>query len=73
MLPALQIPSILAKDRNLRMLPDHALHNAMLTANWQLHQSSIDDTLSGSTACAALVQVCHTIAVLAEGVPTMSA
>lgn len=72
-----KIPSILAKDRNLRMLPDHALHNAMLTANWQLHQSSIDDTLSGSTACAALVQggtlyianVGDSRAVLAERAP----
>lgn len=37
-------------------VPEHALHATMTATNWQLHRSSIDDTLSGCTACTAFLQ-----------------
>jgi hypothetical protein len=36
--------------------PSTALHAAMLAANEELHASDIDDSLSGTTACVALIQ-----------------
>ncbi|GAB4819083.1 hypothetical protein N2152v2_006129 [Parachlorella kessleri] len=51
-----KIPHLLAKDKNLATVPEHALHSTMVAVNWQLHRSNIDDSLSGSTACAALVK-----------------
>lgn len=48
-------PAGLASD------PSSALHAAMLAANQELHASDIDDSLSGTTACVALIQGCNVI------------
>lgn len=71
----LQVPQLLAHDKHLASVPEHALHNTMLAANWQLHRSPVDDTLSGSTVCAALLQARARLGVgrgeVEEGVPTL--
>ena len=47
---------VLAGDAGLRSDPQAALHRAALATNNQLHRAPIDDTLSGTTACMALLQ-----------------
>lgn len=52
----LQVAASLSDDPLLVSMPPAALRRAMLTANADLHKSMIDDTLSGTTACAALLR-----------------
>lgn len=47
---------LLAGDVKLRSDPQGALERALLATNDQLHRAPIDDTLSGTTACLALLQ-----------------
>jgi hypothetical protein len=54
--PPPQIPENLGSDASLYSTPDKALHHATITTNEQLHESFIDDSLSGTTACIALLQ-----------------
>lgn len=56
LLPDHQVPANLAKDKALATSPEVALRSAMLATNTQLHKASIDDSLSGTTACVALVK-----------------
>lgn len=55
-LPVGQVPANLAKDKTLALAPETALRSAMVSTNAQLHRASVDDTLSGSTACAVLLR-----------------
>jgi serine/threonine protein phosphatase PrpC len=52
----MQLPLILSGDSKLRTDPANALHSALVSTNDQLHKAPIDDTLSGTTACLALLQ-----------------
>lgn len=52
----LQLPFNLSGDSKLRTDPERAMHEALITTNEQLHKAPIDDTLSGTTACLALLQ-----------------
>lgn len=51
-----QLPSALASEPTLASDPDKALHSALVAVNSQLHASPIDDSLSGTTACCAVLQ-----------------
>lgn len=53
---SLQFAALLAADAALAASPDAALRRAMLATNAELHKSLIDDTLSGTTACAVLLR-----------------
>ena len=50
-----QVSTNLASAGCLALAPEQALHEAMLATNSQLHASPIDDSLSGTTACCALL------------------
>eukprot|EP00887_Chlorella_sp_A99_P007620 scaffold20.g7620.t1 len=50
-----KMPVLLAKDKSLAAAPEAALRAAMLATNTQLHRALIDDSLSGTTACALLL------------------
>jgi serine/threonine protein phosphatase PrpC len=52
----MQLPLILSNDTKLRIDPPKAMHAALVSTNEQLHKAPIDDTLSGTTACLALLQ-----------------
>lgn len=54
--PLLQLPTVLAGEATLASDPDKALHSALVDVNTQLHAAPIDDSLSGTTACCALLQ-----------------
>jgi len=47
---------VLASEPTLASDPDKALHSALVAVNAQLHASPIDDSLSGTTACCAVLQ-----------------
>jgi len=47
---------ILMSDPGLKSSPNRAIHDAMIATNAALHTAYIDDTLSGTTACVALLQ-----------------
>lgn len=49
-----QLPANLRADAALHTLPVDALHYSTLATNRQLHESPLDDSLSGTTACCAL-------------------
>lgn len=51
-----KLPTVLAGEATLASDPDKALHSALVDVNTQLHAAPIDDTLSGTTACCALLQ-----------------
>lgn len=73
----MQFPQQLGQDSELASNPRKALHRALLATNSQLHAAAIDDSLSGTTACIALLQgdtlhvanVGDSRAVLAQGAP----
>jgi serine/threonine protein phosphatase PrpC len=52
----LQLPTVLAGEPTLASNPDKALHSALVSVNSQLHASPVDDSLSGTTACCAVLQ-----------------
>lgn len=54
--PLLQLPTVLAGEATLASDPNKALHSALVDVNTQLHAAPIDDSLSGTTACCALLQ-----------------
>lgn len=47
---------ILSGDTTLPTDPPSAMHAALVSTNDQLHKAPIDDTLSGTTVCLALIQ-----------------
>lgn len=49
------MPALLAAQPALGSAPKDALHAALVAANAELHASAIDDSLSGTTACCALL------------------
>lgn len=49
-----KLPAALSSNPHLQSNPQKALKESMLLTNADLHKSPIDDTLSGTTACAAL-------------------
>ncbi|KAK9829289.1 hypothetical protein WJX72_004963 [[Myrmecia] bisecta] len=51
-----KVPANLANDPRFSASPETAFHNAMVLTNAQLHQSSIDDTMSGTTAVTVLLR-----------------
>ena len=51
-----QVPAVLASEPTLASDPDKALQSALVAVNAQLHASPIDDSLSGTTACCAVLQ-----------------
>jgi cGMP-dependent protein kinase 2 len=53
---SVKLPLILSGDSKLRTDPAQAMHSALVATNDQLHKAPIDDTLSGTTACLALLQ-----------------
>jgi serine/threonine protein phosphatase PrpC len=54
-----KLPALLISDGALLSDPKLALHRAAVEANEDLHRASVDDSLSGTTACIALVQNEH--------------
>ena len=52
----MQFGATLADDIVLAASPNVALHRSMVATNVDLHKSLIDDDLSGTTACAALLR-----------------
>lgn len=50
-----RLPEVLAADDRLLDDPVKAYHSAFVTTNLQLHDSEIDDTMSGTTAITVLV------------------
>ncbi|KAG7673414.1 hypothetical protein Ndes2526B_g03140 [Nannochloris sp. 'desiccata'] len=51
-----KLPLILSGDTTLPTDPPSAMHAALVSTNDQLHKAPIDDTLSGTTVCLALLQ-----------------
>ncbi len=51
-----QVPSILAESKHLREDTERAFKDAMVLANTQLHSSSVDDSMSGTTAVNCLLR-----------------
>lgn len=50
------MPANLTRDKTLASSPEAALRAALLATNAQLHRAAVDDSLSGTTACVALVR-----------------
>lgn len=55
-LESAQVPTILADEPSLADAPEEAFRHAMLKANSQLHASSVDDSMSGTTAITCLMR-----------------
>ena len=51
----LQFPLLLAQQKTLDHDPEKALHDALLELNQDLHESFINDELSGTTACVVMI------------------
>ena len=53
---SLQVPAMLAESKHLRDDTERAFKDAMVGANSQLHSSSVDDSMSGTTAINCLLR-----------------